>query len=315
MNIESIPKNYQSILKNYFYEKKSSESTKKSYTKEIIAFYNYNNKKIEEVKNDDCKEYIKKIENEASQKKISISTAEKIYSILYTIFKFATKNRQKYNLPNEFENYFDRIQKPKANKEIKYENIISFGEIDKLISYFKENSIRDYAIFSLIFTSALTRTEISELKWNQFFEDAKGNIGIEYNLPYGNKRFVPITKDTWELLIEYRKKTLSSDSEFVFQSRKSKSISINRIDAMIKKACINAGLKKTYTPTQIRQSAIAYALKNNIEPSALIEQTNWSDLRPVKRYNTVINNLDKGIGTYINFEIKHENKQGVFNGK
>lgn len=299
---------YNQILNDYFYSKKSSANTQKSYTKEFIRFCIYTNKEIKDIIFDDCLRYIKKLEKDVKDKELSISTAEKVYSILYTIFKFISKNKKLYNLPFSFENYFDRIDKPAAPKDINYNDIISFGEIDRLMTYLKNKSLRDYAIFCLIFTSALTRTEISTLTWNQFVEDVKGNIGIEYNLPYGNKRFVAVTPDTWNILLEYRKQTLASDIEYVFKSKKRNNISINRINAIIKTACIEAGLKKNYTPTQIRQSAIAYALKNNIDFSCLIEQANWSDLRPIRRYDRVISTLDKGIGSYINFEIKKDKK-------
>lgn len=303
--MNNLSKDYENILKDYFYDKKSLIATQKSYNKEVLEFSNFTNKNIVDINNEDCALYIKKLEKDVMDKKMALSTAEKIYSILYTIFKFISDNKKKYKLPYSFENYFDRIHKPVAPRDITYDDIISFPEIDKLMSYLKKGPLRDYVIFSLIFTATLTRTEISNLTWNQFVEDAKGNIGIEYALPYGGKRFVGITKDVWQLLLKYRKQTLATDTECVFISKKNKSISINRVNAIIKDACINAGLDTTYTPTQIRQSAIAYALKNNIDSLALIEQVNWSDLRPIRRYDKIIDTLDKGIGEYINFEIKN----------
>lgn len=294
------------ILTDYFYKSKCILPTKKNYIRILTQFKNFIKKDICNANIDDCRRYIQHISEVKSKnkRKFSISTTEMMYSTLYAIFEFICKNKATYCL-STFENWFYQIPRPQADRNLNYNDIIPSHDLENIIDYLKKGPVKDYAMFALIFTSALSAEEVSNLTWNQFLEDAAGHIAIEYNLDYGHKRYVLVTEDTWHLLLEFRKQKYVADTQPVFFSRKSEKISATQIRRIFKKVCTNAldntDITKDYTISQLRDTAIAYALCRNIDRNSLCQQLGYSDLRPTRRYDSIITSLYNSTGSFLNF--------------
>lgn len=287
------------ILSDYFDHYPIKDSTKKDYAREIYNFINFIGKAFNKANIEDCRRYITYL---SEKKKFKSSTIDRIYSTLYAIFEFTLQNKDKYNLTN-FENCFTRIRRPEVPRDVEISDIIKSHELDRIIAYLKNGPIREYALFSLIFTAALTAQEVSNLTWEQFIEDGNSNIAIEFLLPKGRKRYVFVPEDTWKLLIEFRKTNSKPDASYVFFSRKNAKLSSTQIRRLFKQICMAAGLENTsYSISHLKNTAIAYSLSHNMDNNSLRQQLGCSDLRPTRRYDKVIANLNNSTGNFLKFD-------------
>ena len=157
-----------------FLSRFQKEKTKIDYKRDLYNFSEYIDKSFLEVSYDDCKMYMNFLKHKIEKKEIALSTGEKLYSQLYSFFNYLEQHSYiEYN-------HFKKITKPKASRLISKDRIISWKELDQLISVLKTYNIRDYSILMLIFTSGLTLQDAVNLKWNQFVVDNQDNIGIQF---------------------------------------------------------------------------------------------------------------------------------------
>jgi len=218
--------------------------TKEDYIREIQRFCSFIEKDFLSVNPEDCTKYIEYLNRKVNEgiddklrlgkvlfhtknNKISIATAEKIYSYLFSFANHVQSLKSIYSfIPDDFFNHFKITNKPKAQRNISQDKIISWEELDRLITALKGYSTRDYLALMLIFTSGLTVKETINLKWNQFFQDSNDNIGIRISLSNGLKRSIKVNRDIADLLAEFRlNQRPINDNEYVFLNKFNKPIS------------------------------------------------------------------------------------------
>ncbi|WP_459195720.1 tyrosine-type recombinase/integrase [Wukongibacter baidiensis] len=297
--MSEFDKTYIDELMNEFFKRRlKTEKVRKDYKRELNRFSSFIDKDFSEATFDDCKAFIDDLIGEANKNKISMATVERIYSTLFSMFNFLEETL------DGFCNHFKRIEKPYVSRNVKPEKIISWCELDKLISVFKNDIPRNYAIFMLIFTSGITLGELVDLKWNQIVQDSSGNTGIIFDEKNG-KRYVKIHPDVWELLEVYRATLgpIGNDSHIFLNNRNAK-ISTRRVRGIFKEACEKAGLENNYSPRDLRHSVAALALKKGASASQVKEQLGWSDTRIAQWYLYTIQALDDNAIDYLNFKLK-----------
>ncbi|TCO79208.1 tyrosine-type recombinase/integrase [Marinisporobacter balticus] len=282
-----------------FLSRLEKEKTKNDYERDIKNFTKFLGKDFVHVTSNDCERYVDYLKGEILEKRIAISTAEKLYSEIYSFYNYLEENSYiTYN-------YFKNISKPVATRNIAKEKIISWEEFDQLISVLKTYHSRDFAILLLIFTSGLTLSEAVNLKWNRFFIDNKGNTGIIFITKRG-RRYVKVHKDVWGLLERYRgslSKMVSQDN-YVFLNNRGNKISGRWVRLVLKKACNEAKLDREYTPRDLRHTLAAYALKKGASSRQVQEQLGWSNESLAERYLYTIQQLEENAIDYLNFHLK-----------
>ncbi|MCT4596193.1 MAG: tyrosine-type recombinase/integrase [Anaeromicrobium sp.] len=287
------------IINDFLHRLKNPKS-KKDYKRDIICFLDFVQKdNFEHITLQDCKDYIDYVITLVNENKLALTTAEKFYSQLYSFFNYLVQ--REYIDYNHFKN----IRKIKATRKISKDRIISWEDLDKLITVLRGYNPRDYAISLLIFTSGLTLKEAVELKWNQFVLDSRNNVGIKFSTPKGD-RFVKVKNDVWQLLLDYKSNldyAISKDS-YVFLNKKGSKISDRWIRIILEKACKDAGLSRTYSPRDLRHALAAHALKRGASSEQVKDQLGWSNSSLAERYLYTIQELDNNAIDFINFKLK-----------
>jgi len=311
MGIEISFEYSEKLIDDFIKEKLKSDKSKRDYKREILKFIKFAGMDFLDIKSHHvCEDYINHLKDRTKlpskhPEHLSMATVEKIYSYLFSFFNYLEEKLEQDSI--DFYNYFKKIDKPTVSRNIKRDKIISWKELDELISILKEGNKRDFIALMLIFTSGLTVKEVTSLKWNQFVEDANGNIGIEFDLPNGFKRYVKVSKEIWQLLIEYRKNSTVSSTTHVFLNKFGHPLSDRWFRKVLSDACEKAGFEHKYTPRDLRHSAAFYQLKSGASPEKVQYQLGWSDVRLANRYSYVIPELEDNPIDYVNFTLK---KQG-----
>ncbi|PAB61043.1 tyrosine-type recombinase/integrase [Anaeromicrobium sediminis] len=287
------------IINDFLHRLKNPKS-KKDYKRDIICFLDFVEK--DDFKNitlEDCKDYIGHINTLVNEDKLALTTGEKFYSQLYSFFNYLVEREYiEYN-------HFKNIKKIKATRKISKDRIISWEDLDKLITVLRGYNPRDYAISLLIFTSGLTLKESVELKWNQFVLDSSNNVGIKFSTSKGD-RFVKVKDDVWQLLLDYKSNLdyATSKDSYVFLNKKGSKISDRWIRIILEKACKDAGLPRTYSPRDLRHALAAHALKRGASSEQVKDQLGWSNASLAERYLYTIQELDNNAIDFINFKLK-----------
>ncbi|WP_053957178.1 tyrosine-type recombinase/integrase [Inediibacterium massiliense] len=293
--------NVSETILSSFLSKLEKEKTKRDYRRDIYTFLNFIEKDFLDANLEDCKNYIEELNHLIEIKKMALSTAEKFYSEIYSFFNYLEEN-------NYIEyNHFKNIHKPTATRNISSDRIIKWEELDQLISVLKTYSLRDFSICMLIFTSGLTLQEAVHLKWNQFFEDNKGHIGIIFTTKKG-ERYVKVHPDIWKLLNNYQSQQegIVSKDDYVFLNNRGKRITGRWVRMILQKACEEANLSHSYTPRDLRHALAAYALKKGAAPHQVKEQLGWSHENLADRYLYTIQQLEDNAIDYLNFSLKEK---------
>lgn len=305
----NIPFEYnEKLIDSFLRAKLKSDKSKRDYKREILKFIKFIGMDYLDIKSQlVCENYINHLIEKTKlpskdPERLSMATVEKIYSYLFSFFTYLEEKLEKEG--TEFYNYFQNIEKPTVSRNIRDDKIISWEELDKLISVLKEGKDRDFLALMLIFTSGLTVKEVTSLRWEQFVEDGNGNVGIEFELSNGFKRYAKVKKDIWILLNKYRGSIPVSSRNHVFLNKYNKPISSRWLRKVLHDACEEAGLSNIYTPRDLRHSAAFYQLKSGADPEKVKEQMGWSDVSLAKRYEYRIPELEDNPIDYVNFTLK-----------
>ena len=262
----------QNELKKYLahlqFERNLSENTINSYWIDLKKFFeylefNFSIKKINEIKRFHIETYIENIyiyidkkNREVDKKKSSINRS--ISSI---------KNFYKYLANNDFleENPAKSIQSIRQSKKIP--DVLDVEEINSILNVFntsKRNDIRDKSIISLLYSSGLRVSELTDLKLTNLFLDDD----IIRIFGKGNKeRIVPIgsvAKKDLNLYINnvrpyYTRK--GNSRGLVYLSNRCKSLSRKTVWNIIKKSCTKASISKNVSPHTFRHSFASHLLE------------------------------------------------------
>ncbi|MBK8551477.1 MAG: site-specific tyrosine recombinase XerD [Ignavibacteria bacterium] len=272
-------------------EKSLSENTVSSYKNDIEKFFSYleNIKFITGLKNikeesvTDFLNYLNKSSNKLDRK-FSAKSISRFISSLRSFFKYL-----------EAENIIDinpleSIESPKSPRLLP--EILSIEEIDELFSLPELNDklgLRDKALLETLYASGLRVSEAINLEIsNIFFEE-----GFLRVLGKGSKeRIVPVGNTALKFITKYIKESrilLKNNKSFnyVFLNFRGSKLSRMGILDIIRKYCLQAGIKKSVHPHTLRHSFATHLLQGGADIRIIQEMLGHSDISSTQIYTHI----------------------------
>ena len=267
-----LSNNLQNEVKKYLahlqFERNLSDNTLNSYWIDLKKFFefiefNFSIRNITEIKKNHIETYIQNIQVYIDKKNKEID--KKKSSINRSISSI--KSFYKYLINNDFlnENPAKSIQSIKHSKKIP--DILDVEEINTILNVFnlnKKNDVRDKSIISLLYSSGLRVTELTDLKLTNLFLDDDiirifGKGSKERIVPIGS-----VAKKDLNLYINNVRPlyTRKGDSKgLLYLSNRCKSLSRKTVWNIIKKSCLKASITKNVSPHTFRHSFASHLLE------------------------------------------------------
>ncbi|KXZ39836.1 Site-specific recombinase XerD [Alkalithermobacter thermoalcaliphilus JW-YL-7 = DSM 7308] len=275
----------QAVIEKFL--EKLKKYTKNDYINKLSLFkssISKYDKDLFHVEVEDCKNFIEFIQN-----KYAKSTCEKIYGYLHSFYNFLYKHGYIETNPFKF------VKKPSVSRMKTKDDVMSFDEVNRLVSILDKLNIRDRVIVVFLLTTGCLLSELVSIKWKDFIIDEKNN----YYCKIGSKkkeRIIKLHPYLWELIIDYRKNLgmkyfFEPTDEFIFKGKDNQSITDRNIRLIVKKALSLAGLEK-YSCKDFRHSFASFSLKLGCPDETIKQHLGWSDKYYAIRYKYVINFLD-----------------------
>ena len=272
----------EEFLRYLLIDKGYSKNTIESYKKDLDKFVIYNkNKDINNINNDDLKEYVKYLNKiNLNEKSIArnISCIKSFYKFLL-IEKYITNNCS------------DSIFLPKLKKSLP--NILTEEEVLKLLDIKLEDSFsyRNKAMLELMYATGLRVSEIINLK----LQDIDLSDDIIRTFGKGSKeRIIPVGEYAKDYLIKYiydiRNNMLKGiPSEYVFLNNHGSKMTRQGFFKIIKKIANEKGIKKELSPHTLRHSFASHLLKYGADLRTIQELLGHSNISTTQIYTHITN--------------------------
>lgn len=279
-----------------------SKHTTRSYTYEIkyfLEFIQHFSATLNEVTAKQCllyrehlKEHPKKYAQATIIRKLNVISSLYKYGMDIGYFRF---------------NPMKAVKKPKAiiTSQDRY---LTPEETTKLLNVLRKKPI-NYLMGIILITTGLRSSELSNIKWKDFYEDGKGNIGLRV-LGKGTKtRVVKIRRDVWSYIIQYRISKNQSiqfnpnDGAYLFTTRNEKQLIPRSIRETIKRAGRKAGLNKDISTHWLRHTSASLSINGGCDIKTVMETYGWSQMKTAQRYIHSINQLEKTATDFISINI------------
>jgi len=270
------------FLRYLLIDKGYSNNTIESYKRDLEKFLDFNkNKNIEDIKNEDLKEYVKYLKEINLNEK---SVARNISS-LKSFYKFLIIEKYINNNPT------DALFLPKVKKSLP--NTLSEDEVLKLLDIkLTDNfSYRNKAMLELIYATGLRVSELINLK----LQDIDLTQDIIRTFGKGSKeRVIPIgdyAKEYLEKYIyEYRGSILKREScEYLFLNNHGKKMTRQGFFKILKKIAKEKGIDKEFSPHTLRHSFASHLLKYGADLRTIQELLGHSDISTTQIYTHITN--------------------------
>lgn len=268
-------------------EKGLSENTVSAYSSDINFFLEYlkeqNKENFTTILRDDILAFLEESSDKGME---SASIARRLVSVK-VFFKYLFQERL---IPADIT---DIMTSPKLWRLLP--DFLSIEEVDKLLGVFpntgKDNLIlRNRTILELMYASGLRVSEAVNLKLNGL----KFDEGIIRVTGKGDKeRIIPIGLPAERLLKKYlelaRPQLIKANSEIpnVFLSHTGKSLTRERIWAIVKEAAKLAGIHKNIFPHTLRHSFASHLLANGADLRIIQEMLGHADISTTQIYTHV----------------------------
>lgn len=279
MSLDKLINDFLSYLK---IDKGYSSNTISSYKNDLYKFLEYNKgKNINNITNNDLKEYLKKLKNETLNEK-SIS---RNISCLKSFYKFLVIEKVVKDNPSE------TITMPKIKKSLP--DILTEEDVLKLLDIeLNDNfSYRNKAMLELMYATGLRVSELVNLK----LQDIDLSQDIVRTFGKGSKeRIIPIgdyAKEYLEKYIyEYRSSMLKrSNNEYIFLNNHGQKMTRQGFFKIIKKIAKEKGIEKELSPHTLRHSFASHLLKYGADLRTIQELLGHSDISTTQIYTHITN--------------------------
>lgn len=162
---------------------------------------------------------------------------------------------------------------PKKKKPIpKY---LSIEEVHKLIEVAE---LREKSIYSLLYASGIRIGELTKLRKTDVYGDT-----IKVRGKGGRDRIAFLDKTSQRLLKSYLE-SRSDACPFLFYSKKCKGLGVTRIQDLIRRDGISAGIEKTVTPHVLRHSFATHMIQNGCGGFHLQQLLGHADISTTQIY-------------------------------
>ncbi len=268
---------------NYIkYQKKLSDNTLESYTRDIRYFCDFAQlnglNSPSEVSLTDLLRFIRELE---SQKK-SNATISRIIASIRSFFGYMYDERIIESNPTR------QLQSPKIDRKLP--EIMTIEEVDILLKTPDESTatgLRDRAMLELLYASGLRVTELISLKLESI------NLNLSYVKTSGsqNDRIIPITGAATQAIASYlengRVHLLGKDNESeaaLFLNVSGSQLTRQGFWKLIKAYAKQAQIEKCITPHTLRHSFASHLVLNGADLKSIQEMLGHADLTSTQLY-------------------------------
>jgi len=276
-----------------------SSNTLEAYEMDLISFVTFLEsiliKTLKDVSRDDVLQYMLS-ERERGMKDTTIS--RRLVSIRL-FFSYLAKNNI---IPN---NITDIMDFPKIAHVLP--DFLTLDEVDNLLNSVSGKdiySLRDKAIFEIIYSTGLRVSELTNLKTENILSEELcirciGKGGKERIIPYGET-----ARGILQVYMDKARPKLQTEASksFIFLTRTGRPMSRQRIWQLIKKYAIAADIKKRISPHTLRHSFASHLLSKGGDLRVIQELLGHSDIATTQIYTHV--DTDKFKSAHSAFHIR-----------
>lgn len=277
-----------------------SPHTERSYTYEIkffLLFISYPQTLLKDVTAKRCLAYREHLKDQG----YASATIQRKLNIISSLYKYGMETGYLRFNPMK------AVKKPKVliTSQDRY---LTPDEVTSLLEVLRRKP-KNYLMGVIFLTVGLRVSELANIRWKDFFEDTKGNIGLRVIGKGTKKRVVKIRRDVWSYIIQYRISNGqaiifdSSDDTFLFTTRNGKPIDTRSIRETIKRAGKRAGIKKDISSHWLRHTSASLSIDGGADIKKAMDQFGWSQLKTAQRYIHSVNQLEDTATDYIKIKI------------
>ena len=260
-------------------DKKYSENTIKSYKNDLKKFENYIKKQINNINENDIKNYIKYLNKENDDTK----TISHNISTLRSFYKFLLIEKKVKNNPMEY------IELPKIRKSLP--KTLSIEEIDKLLDIKLKDafSYRNKAMLELMYSSGL---RVSELVNVNIHDIDTSNCIIRIMGKGSKERIVPLGDyaiNYLELYLkEYREKLVKKEmNDYLFLNNHGKKMTRQGFFKILKQLAKEKNIKNEFSPHTLRHSFATHLLNGGADLRSIQEMLGHESISTTQIYTHV----------------------------
>jgi len=260
-------------------DKKYSENTIKSYKNDLKKFENYIKKQINNINENDIKNYIKYLNKENDDTK----TISHNISTLRSFYKFLLIEKKVKNNPMEY------IELPKIRKTLP--KTLSIEEIDKLLDIKLKDafSYRNKAMLELMYSSGL---RVSELVNVNIHDIDTSNCIIRIMGKGSKERIVPLGDyaiNYLELYLkEYREKLVKKEmNDYLFLNNHGKKMTRQGFFKILKQLAKEKNIKTEFSPHTLRHSFATHLLNGGADLRSIQEMLGHESISTTQIYTHV----------------------------
>ena len=241
-----------------------SQNTANEYRNTVEEFLEYYQADFLSISSlDTALDYFCFLNTKVENKEIEPSTMTKKYRQIHSVAKYICKHRDKYSIPEDFQDYFS-VYLSKLEPIAVINQSVPLEDIDKLLQMASDD-IMTYCILCLIYRVGLTSVDITELKVEHFVAYDNG----VYAFVPGRKEPCFIPEDVFTILDEYLRSR--RDNTYLFYNNRGAKLNKMYISRMMKKYCRLAGIEE-YNANQLR-NACGYAMTSyNVDTNLISRQ-------------------------------------------
>lgn len=275
---EKIP--YVVEFISYISARNFSDNTKRAYISDLVDFFKFIKKHIENIRTEDIENYIKYLVESGKED----TTVERKLATLKSFFRFLEeKNIIKFN-PAEIIPF--RKRKKKIPDSLDEDEALEIIEAEKK---------RDRAILAMLYGCGIRISELANLKK----ENIMGKF-LKIKGKGGKWRVIPIPNTSKEILEDYIKERekLNPRTDFIFLNKFGQKLSERYIREIVR---LNGALKtgKRVWPHLIRHSYATHLLKNGVDIRIIQELLGHSSINTTQKYTHA--DIDYIMKVYRNF--------------
>ena len=285
-----MKENIKIFLDYISFELGLSMNTLEAYEMDLISFVTFlesiSIKDLKDVSRDDVLQYLLS-QRERGMKDTTIS--RRLVSVRL-FFSYLAKNKI---IPN---NITDIMDFPKIAHVLP--DFLTLEEVDNLLNAVSGKdiySLRDKAIFEIIYSTGLRVSELTNLKAENILSEELcirciGKGGKERIIPYGET-----ARGILQVYMDKARPKLQTESSksFIFLTRTGGPMSRQRIWQLIKKYAIQAGINKKISPHTLRHSFASHLLSQGGDLRVIQEMLGHADIATTQIYTHVDTNKFK----------------------
>lgn len=251
-----------------------NRSTEASYRTDVMEFMAIYEMDFLQITDRTVADYYARMQGKVESGLVQPSTMAKKFRELHSLAAFIYEEREHYQVPATFQDYFYPYLKHVAKIE-KHAKSIPIDHIDRMLVAAQDDAMA-YCILVLMQRVGLSSTEISELKAEDF--SAYDNGVYVFVSDRNDSCFVP--EDAFIILERYL--AAREDHEYLFYNSRGNKLNTMFISRLMKKYTQAAGVPG-YSAESLRNSCAVAMFAYNASPEQVAKQMGITEIQ-IKRY-------------------------------